>query len=235
MPHPYDDGKDSEGWRQVVHRTIGPSQADPIRRFYEVVLSRGDLQLIDELFSPDFVDYNPMPGQQPGIEGLRQSIVDLRKMVPDLRFKVASITELRGMIIARWTASGTLRVPRTSPLWFLGQTELVGTSAVNLSRDTNSSPSSEEQENDHKNHIYRMFGKGIASGPSEEQTGRHLIKLGTDNKIEALWMIPVEQLRDIERYDTAQRSITDGEWSGPVGPPPPGPPWIPPEPEPTGN
>jgi steroid delta-isomerase-like uncharacterized protein len=43
-----------------------------IRRFYDEVLSEGNIENIDELVKDDVVDHEPFPGQPEGIEGVRQ-------------------------------------------------------------------------------------------------------------------------------------------------------------------
>ncbi len=56
-------------------------------RFYTEVVEGGNLAVIDELVSDDFVDHNPLPGQPPGKDGVRYFINMMRSAFPDLRAK----------------------------------------------------------------------------------------------------------------------------------------------------
>jgi ketosteroid isomerase-like protein len=38
--------------------------------------TRGDLETLDELLAPDFVDHSLLPGQEPGREGYMQGVVE---------------------------------------------------------------------------------------------------------------------------------------------------------------
>jgi ketosteroid isomerase-like protein len=44
-----------------------------VRRFVQAQ-DEGDLDALDELLAPDFVDHNPLPGQEPGREGYIQGV-----------------------------------------------------------------------------------------------------------------------------------------------------------------
>ena len=42
-----------------------------VRRVVEEAQSRGDMRVVDELFSPDFVDHNALPGVPPTRAGVK--------------------------------------------------------------------------------------------------------------------------------------------------------------------
>lgn len=42
-----------------------------IRRFREEVFNRGNVDLLDEIVTPDALDHSPNPGQPTGIEGVK--------------------------------------------------------------------------------------------------------------------------------------------------------------------
>ena len=46
-----------------------------VRRFLDAQ-STGDLETLDELLAPDFVDHNLLPGQEPGREGFMRGIAE---------------------------------------------------------------------------------------------------------------------------------------------------------------
>ena len=50
------------------------------RRFLEAQVN-GDLDILEELLAPDFVDYSLQPGQEPGREGFMQLVAQLSAAV----------------------------------------------------------------------------------------------------------------------------------------------------------
>jgi len=77
-----------------------------VRRFYEAV-SSGNLDVLDELGAPDFVDHNPEPDQGPGLGGVKDSFTKFRAAVPDLQVTVADIIGAGDKVVARAVMSGT--------------------------------------------------------------------------------------------------------------------------------
>jgi steroid delta-isomerase-like uncharacterized protein len=59
-----------------------------IKRFYTEVVGDGNLALIDELVSDDFVDHDPMPGQSPSKDGVSFFVNTMRAAFPDLKATV---------------------------------------------------------------------------------------------------------------------------------------------------
>ena len=57
-------------------------------RFFEEVIHRQNLAVIDELVAEDCVDHVPLPGQGAGREGVRQAIQMLITAFPDVRFEI---------------------------------------------------------------------------------------------------------------------------------------------------
>lgn len=59
-----------------------------IERFYRDVIEGGNLNLIDELSTDDFVDHEEgLPGQPPGKEGIHYFVNAVRTAFPDIRVK----------------------------------------------------------------------------------------------------------------------------------------------------
>jgi predicted ester cyclase len=56
-----------------------------IKRFYTEVIEGGNLDLIEELVSDDFIDHNPMPGQSPSKDGVPFFVNAMRAAFPDLK------------------------------------------------------------------------------------------------------------------------------------------------------
>jgi len=77
------------------------------RRVYEEVLNQGNLAAVDELFAPNTVDHNPLPGQLPGFEGAKQGFVVLRTGFPDIHFTIEDQVAEDDKVVTRWTMRGT--------------------------------------------------------------------------------------------------------------------------------
>ena len=77
-----------------------------MRRAYEA-FSSGDLDVLDELAVPGFVDHNPEPDQGPGAQGVKESFARFRTAVPDLRVTVQDIIAAGDKVVARAIMSGT--------------------------------------------------------------------------------------------------------------------------------
>ena len=59
-----------------------------IERFYREIIEGGNLSLIDELATDDYVDHEVgLPGQPPGKEGARYFVNAVRTAFPDIRVK----------------------------------------------------------------------------------------------------------------------------------------------------
>lgn len=64
-----------------------------IRRFYEDVIGNGQLDLVDELSTDDFVEHEEgLPGQPPGREGIKFFVSAFREAFPDIRPKAIGPT-----------------------------------------------------------------------------------------------------------------------------------------------
>ena len=71
-------------------------------RFYTEVVEGGNLAVIDELVSDDFVDHNPLPGQPPGKDGVRYFVNMMRSAFPDLRVKTKEPSLVDGNLEAHY-------------------------------------------------------------------------------------------------------------------------------------
>jgi predicted ester cyclase len=56
-----------------------------LRRFFDEVLQKGNMEVIDELVATDFVDHNPGPVQAAGVEGVKQFFAALRAAMSNLQ------------------------------------------------------------------------------------------------------------------------------------------------------
>jgi steroid delta-isomerase-like uncharacterized protein len=82
-----------------------------VRRAYEDVRSQGNLDVVDEIFAPDYVGHDPTaePTEVRGPEGLKEQTAQYRAVFPDLRFSIDSMVSEGDEVVVRWTAAGTHR------------------------------------------------------------------------------------------------------------------------------
>jgi steroid delta-isomerase-like uncharacterized protein len=59
-----------------------------VRRNTEEVQSRGNFDVFEELFAPDFLDHTPQPGRTPDRDGARELYHVLRTAFPDFRAEI---------------------------------------------------------------------------------------------------------------------------------------------------
>jgi predicted ester cyclase len=79
-----------------------------VRRLFEEVYNRGNLNAADELLAPDFVDYGVPPGEDAGIEGYKLAVADLRAANSDLHFSIEEQIAEGDKVVTRAIGKGTL-------------------------------------------------------------------------------------------------------------------------------
>jgi steroid delta-isomerase-like uncharacterized protein len=87
-------------------------------RFVDEVINQGRLEIADEIVALDFVELDPLPGQQQGREGLKEVIAMMRSAFPDIHWVVEEVVEEGEKVVSRFTWTGThkgmfLGVPAT--------------------------------------------------------------------------------------------------------------------------
>ena len=79
-----------------------------VHRFYEEVWDRGNLDVCDEVFAPEYVRHDFRSTEPvPGPEGQKQIAADFRAAFPDLDFVVDFLVAEDDFVVGRWTATGT--------------------------------------------------------------------------------------------------------------------------------
>src|SRR5215213_1091854 len=73
-----------------------------VRRLLEAE-DKGDLDALDELLAPDFVDHNPLPGQDPGREGYMRGVAEDHVAISNARTTFEYQTTDGDMVITRFT------------------------------------------------------------------------------------------------------------------------------------
>ena len=89
-----------------------------IRRFIEKVITQGDIDSAAEFVWEDVVEQVPLPGQGPGLEGLKDILRVMRSGFPDLDFSVKEQIAEGDKVASRFEWTGThkgafLGVPAT--------------------------------------------------------------------------------------------------------------------------
>jgi predicted ester cyclase len=82
--------------------------AATFRRIPLEVFNEGKVELIDELFSQDYVEHAAPPGVPPTIEGLRQFVSALRAAFPDFRYEILQQVDDGNTHVGYIRASGTM-------------------------------------------------------------------------------------------------------------------------------
>ncbi len=82
-----------------------------IRRFVDQALNRGDLSVVDEVASQEFVGhhYAETPELPLGPEGARRFVYTMRAVFPDLHVTVHDMLDCGDRVITRWELRGTQR------------------------------------------------------------------------------------------------------------------------------
>jgi steroid delta-isomerase-like uncharacterized protein len=79
------------------------------RRFMEEVYNKGNVDLIDKVVAPDYVDHDPNSpeGMGGGADGAKQFVEMYRSAFPDLQMTVEDLIAEGDKVVVRWTARGT--------------------------------------------------------------------------------------------------------------------------------
>ena len=86
------------------------------REVEELYNHAGNLDAVEEIFSPDYVSYEPTSGETRGIEGARQFAATFREAFPDLQNTIEDMVAEGDKVVMRFRGSGT----------HLGETEAFG-------------------------------------------------------------------------------------------------------------
>lgn len=80
---------------------------NPLYRFYEEVINQGKLEVLDELYSKDYVNEIAPFGINKGIEGLKKFISDQKHAFPDWHININYWINDGDKHIVKWTVEGT--------------------------------------------------------------------------------------------------------------------------------
>ena len=78
-----------------------------ISRFVEEILNNKNLEAIAEFVVEDFIELDPLPGQQQGREGLKQVIGMMVTAFPDMHWSIHEQIAEGEKVVSRFTWNGT--------------------------------------------------------------------------------------------------------------------------------
>ena len=78
-----------------------------LQRFYDEVINGRNLDLIDEMLTEDFVEFEEFPGIPPTREGVKQTFAMFYAAFPDIHFRVDDLLAEGNLVAARVTITGT--------------------------------------------------------------------------------------------------------------------------------
>lgn len=79
-----------------------------VREYFDRVWSRGEVDRLDHLLAPGYVNHTPSFGQPvPGPEGLKPIVIALRQAFPDLHYEIEDVIATPDHVVARVRMKGT--------------------------------------------------------------------------------------------------------------------------------
>jgi steroid delta-isomerase-like uncharacterized protein len=98
------------GWLPVDRgdQQVSKELKAAVQEFYDRGWNRGDLSVIEELFSPEYEDHDAAAQTgTTGLDGARQFIEMFRAAMPDLHVEIEDQYAEGSTVTTRWTATGT--------------------------------------------------------------------------------------------------------------------------------
>lgn len=80
---------------------------NPLLRLYEEVINQGNLEVLDELYTSDYVNHAAPFGLSTGLDGLRKLFAMFIEAFPDQNIVADDMIIKEDKIVARWTLQAT--------------------------------------------------------------------------------------------------------------------------------
>lgn len=77
-----------------------------LRRGWEEILNKGNINALDQFYAENFVDHNAFPGIPPGIEGMRQTYNIIFSALTNIHVTIDDMVAEEDKIVVRVTANG---------------------------------------------------------------------------------------------------------------------------------
>ena len=79
-----------------------------VREYFDRVWSRGEIERLDHLLAPTYINHTPSFGRPPpGPDGLKPIVAALRSAFPDLHYRIEDIIATPEYVVARVRMQGT--------------------------------------------------------------------------------------------------------------------------------
>lgn len=91
----------------MVVSTMSEANRALVQRFYDEVISGGNMAALDELVADDFIEHGAPSSLPPGREGFRLFVGGLRSAFPDFRWTVDDLIVAGDKVVARGRGRGT--------------------------------------------------------------------------------------------------------------------------------
>jgi steroid delta-isomerase-like uncharacterized protein len=93
--------------RVAQEKEMAQDIASIVRRFAEEVITNGNIESTDKYFWDDVIEQVPLPGQGPGIEGLKDILRAMRVGFPDIVFSILEQIAEGDKVASRFEWTGT--------------------------------------------------------------------------------------------------------------------------------
>jgi steroid delta-isomerase-like uncharacterized protein len=101
-------GLDTAAEAKLARRdTLAHENSTVVRRFVEEVITQGQIDRAAEFVWEDVVEQVPLPGQGPGLEGLKDILRAMRGGFPDLVFAIHEQVAEGDKVVSRFEWTGT--------------------------------------------------------------------------------------------------------------------------------
>lgn len=84
-------------------------RANLVCQFIDEVLNKGDIEATGKYFHEDVVEQVPLPGQGPGLRGLKEVLSGLRSAFRDMDWSIEEQVEEGDKVVTRFTWTGEHR------------------------------------------------------------------------------------------------------------------------------
>ena len=74
---------------------------------FETSQNKNDMTMAEAMFTADFIDHSPFPGQTPDFAGFKVGMAEMRKSFPDINVKVERTVAQGDMLTWQFKISGT--------------------------------------------------------------------------------------------------------------------------------
>jgi steroid delta-isomerase-like uncharacterized protein len=80
-----------------------------VRRFVDEVITQGNIEAAEQYVWEDVIEQVPLPGQGPGLDGLKDILRAMRAGFPDIVFSIQEQVAERDKVASRFEWTGTHR------------------------------------------------------------------------------------------------------------------------------